>query len=130
MPKAVPCTRVAPELAAASAFIFSKLQTPVYKSSMELFIQPARTDFGLTQSAKQLLSSYIGIIFNKRNADVVRADLGLDYSPDHGATWIVAGCRTFRTMPSPFRPRSRRPCMSAAMPAFTYQPMRGKTGRR
>jgi capsular polysaccharide biosynthesis protein len=49
---------------------------------MELFIQPARTDFGLTQSAKQLLSSYIGIIFNKRNADVVRADLGLDYSPD------------------------------------------------
>ena len=69
-------------VAAVSAFIFSKLQTPVYKSSMELFIQPARTDFGLTQSAKQLLSSYIGIIFNKRNADVVRADLGLDYSPD------------------------------------------------
>jgi len=69
-------------VAAGSAFIFSKAQTPVYKSTMELFIQPARTDFGLTQSAKQLLASYIGIIFNKRNADVVRDRLALDYSAD------------------------------------------------
>ncbi|MCL5997731.1 MAG: Wzz/FepE/Etk N-terminal domain-containing protein [Chloroflexi bacterium] len=69
-------------VAAASAYIVSKLQTPVYKSTMELFIQPARTDFGLTQSAQQLLSSYIGIIINKRNADELRQELGLDYSPD------------------------------------------------
>ena len=69
-------------VAAASAFVFSKLQTPVYKSTMELFIQPARSDLGLTQSAKQLISSYIGIIFSRRNADVVRQDLNLDYSPD------------------------------------------------
>jgi capsular polysaccharide biosynthesis protein len=69
-------------IAAASAFVFSKMQTPVYKSTMELFIQPARSDLGLTQSAKQLLSSYIGIIFNRRNADVVRQHLNLDYSPD------------------------------------------------
>ena len=69
-------------VAAASAFVFSKLQTPVYKSTMELFIQPARSDLGLTQSAKQLISSYIGIIFSRRNADVVRQNLNLDYSPD------------------------------------------------
>jgi capsular polysaccharide biosynthesis protein len=69
-------------VAMVTAYGYSKLQTPVYKSTMELFIQPARTDFGLTQSAKQLLSSYIGIIFNKSNADVVRANLNLDYSKD------------------------------------------------
>lgn len=69
-------------IATGSAYAFSKLQTPIYKSTMELFIQPARTDFGLTQSAKQLLSSYIGIIFNKRNAAVVGSNLALEYSPD------------------------------------------------
>jgi capsular polysaccharide biosynthesis protein len=69
-------------VAAVSTLIFSKMQTPIYKSSMELFIQPARTDFGLTQSAKQLLSSYIGIIFNKKNADVIKSNLQLDYLPD------------------------------------------------
>ena len=69
-------------IAAGSAFVFSRLQTPVYKSTMELFIQPARTDLGLTQSAKQLIGSYIGIIFNKRNAGVVGERLGLDYSAD------------------------------------------------
>jgi capsular polysaccharide biosynthesis protein len=69
-------------IATGSSYIFSKLQTPIYKSTMELFIQPARTDFGLTQSAKQLLSSYIGIIFNKRNAAVVGSNLNLEYSPD------------------------------------------------
>ncbi|HEY3289598.1 MAG TPA: hypothetical protein VGK87_05680 [Anaerolineae bacterium] len=69
-------------VAMASAYLFSKAQTPIYKSSMELFIQPARTDFGLTQSAKQLLSSYIGIIFNKRNAGTLNKTLGLEYGGD------------------------------------------------
>ena len=69
-------------IASVSALFFSKIQTPIYKSSMELFIQPARTDFGLTQSAKQLLSSYIGIIFSKKNAKVINDNLGLDYGGD------------------------------------------------
>jgi capsular polysaccharide biosynthesis protein len=84
-------------VAAVSAFGFSKLQTPIYKSTMELFIQPARTDFGLTQSAKQLLSSYIGIIFNKRNADVVRERLKLDYSAERifGSTKVADDAARF-----------------------------------
>ena len=69
-------------IAGMSAFVFSKAQTPIYKSTMELFIQPARTDFGLTQSAKQLLSSYIGIIFNKTNAAKLNSSLGLEYGGD------------------------------------------------
>lgn len=84
-------------IATGSAYVFSKLQTPIYKSSMELFIQPARTDFGLTQSAKQLLSSYIGIIFNKRNAEVVRTTLSLDYSADRilGSTKVADDAARF-----------------------------------
>jgi capsular polysaccharide biosynthesis protein len=68
-------------VAAASAFIFSRLQTPVYKSSIKLTIQPARTDFGQTQAAKQLLLSYISIIRTERNAAEVAKRLQLDYSP-------------------------------------------------
>ncbi len=68
-------------IAVASAFVFSRLQTPIYKSSMKLTIQPARTDFGQTQAAKQLLSSYISIIRTERNAAEVGKRLQLDYSP-------------------------------------------------
>lgn len=68
-------------IAAASAFVFSRLQTPIYKSSMKLTIQPARTDFGQTQAAKQLLLSYISIIRTERNAAEVGKRLQLDYSP-------------------------------------------------
>ena len=68
-------------IASASAFVFSRLQTPIYKSSMKLTIQPARTDFGQTQAAKQLLLSYISIIRTERNAAEVAKRLQLDYSP-------------------------------------------------
>jgi capsular polysaccharide biosynthesis protein len=84
-------------VAALSAFVFSRLQTPVYKSAMKLTIQPARTDFGLTQSAKTLLSSYISIIWTKKNAEVLRQRLNLDYSPDYiyGQTKMAADDATF-----------------------------------
>lgn len=81
----------------ASAFAFSRMQTPVYKSAMKLTIQPARTDFGLTQSAKTLLSSYISIIRTERNATEVGKRLGLDYSPGYifGQTRIADDAATF-----------------------------------
>ena len=44
-------------IATISAYAFSRLQTPIYKSSMELFIQPARADFGLSESSRKLISS-------------------------------------------------------------------------
>jgi capsular polysaccharide biosynthesis protein len=68
-------------LGALSGFVFSRLQTPVYKSTMKLTVQPARTDFGLTQSAKTLLLSYIQIIWTERNSAEVAKRLNLDYSP-------------------------------------------------
>ncbi len=68
-------------LGALSGYAFSKLQTPVYKSSMRVTVQPARTDFGLTQSAKTLLLSYIQIIWTEKNAAKVAKQLELDYLP-------------------------------------------------
>jgi len=84
-------------IAGASAFAFSRMQTPVYKSAMKLTIQPARTDFGLTQSAKTLLSSYISIIRTERNAAEVGKRLTLDYSPGYifGQTRMADDAATF-----------------------------------
>lgn len=84
-------------VAAASAYGFSKLQTPLYKSSMKLTVQPARTDFGLTQSAKTLLSSYISIIYKEKNAAEIAQRLNLDYAPAYiyGQTKMADDAATF-----------------------------------
>ena len=36
-------------LTAGSAYVFSKVQTPIYRSRVEVGIEPARPDLGLTQ---------------------------------------------------------------------------------
>jgi capsular polysaccharide biosynthesis protein len=41
-------------LAAGSAYLISTRITPVYRAIQRVLIEPARTDFGLTQSAQQL----------------------------------------------------------------------------
>ncbi len=68
-------------LAAASAFVFSKLQTPIYKSTIYVLVQPARTDFGLTQSAKILLRSYVAWMDTDNRAKDVIDTLQLDTEP-------------------------------------------------
>ncbi len=71
-------------LAAASAFVFSRLQTPVYKSTIYLLVKPSRTDLGLTQSAKTLLRSYVKWLDTRSNAEKVINDpeLQLDRTAD------------------------------------------------
>lgn len=69
-------------LTAASAFIFSTIQTPVYQSTVNILIQPARTDFGLTQSAKLLLDSYVAFLNTNNSAQDVIEALQLDMTPD------------------------------------------------
>jgi capsular polysaccharide biosynthesis protein len=61
-------------LTAAAAFVFSRLQTPIYKSTIYLLVKPSRTDFGLTQSAKILLRSYVAWMdTDARAAEVIDA---------------------------------------------------------
>ena len=52
---------VAVVLTAGSALVFSKLQHPEYTSTAEIVIEPARPDWGLTQSAKMLLRTYMTV---------------------------------------------------------------------
>lgn len=46
-------------LTAGSAYLFSRLQTPVYRATQKILIVPARNDFGLAQTIKQVISSYV-----------------------------------------------------------------------
>ena len=68
-------------LTAAAAFGFSKLQTPVYQSSLRMLVQPARTDFGQAQAAKQLLRGYVQWIRSSYRASKVIDELQLDMTP-------------------------------------------------
>ena len=69
-------------LTAAAAFGFSKVQTPVYKSNLRLLVQPARTDFGQAQAAKQLLRGYVQWIRSSYRAASVIDELQLDMTPE------------------------------------------------
>jgi capsular polysaccharide biosynthesis protein len=73
---------VAVLVTAVSAVAFSRLQTPVYQSTAEVLIQPARPDFGLTQSAKTLLRSYMSIADSNKWAQEVLTRLQLDMTPE------------------------------------------------
>ena len=84
-------------IAALAAFVFARMQTPVYKSTMRLTVQPARPDLGLTQSGKTLLASSINIIWNKRNAAKVVERLNLDTTAEtvYGNTKMAEDAAVF-----------------------------------
>ncbi len=65
-------------LTAAAAFGFSKIQTPVYESTLRLLVSPSRTDFGQAQAAKALLSSYEQWLYSSYQAQKVIDTLQLD----------------------------------------------------
>jgi capsular polysaccharide biosynthesis protein len=68
-------------LTAGSAYVFSKLQTPVYRSTVMISISPSRTDLGLTQSAKTLLRNYVLVVDSETFAKKVIDELKLDRTP-------------------------------------------------
>lgn len=65
-------------LTAAAAFGFSRIQTPVYESTLRLLVSPSRTDFGQAQAAKTLLSSYETWLYSSYQAQKVINTLQLD----------------------------------------------------
>jgi capsular polysaccharide biosynthesis protein len=69
-------------LTAAAAYGFSKIQTPIYESSLRMLVQPARTDFGQAQAAKQLLRGYVQWIRSSYRAAKVIDELQLDMTPE------------------------------------------------
>lgn len=69
-------------LTAASAFIFSRLQTPVYEASVRILVKPYRPDLGLMQTAKTVLRSYVQWMRTQQNALHIINDLQLDMVPE------------------------------------------------
>lgn len=69
-------------LAAASALVFSRLQQPVYRSTVYLNVYPARLDWGLQQSIQNLMRNYAGVIGSRDLATEVNNRLQLDVTPD------------------------------------------------
>jgi len=73
---------VAIAVTAASALLFSVLQEPEYRSSVQVAIELARPDLSLTQSTKQLLRSYATMVWSKQRAQQVIHKLNLTIVPE------------------------------------------------
>jgi capsular polysaccharide biosynthesis protein len=84
-------------VAAASAFGFSKLQTPVYSASVKLSINPARADWGLSNVAKETLGNYAANIRTHKMAQEVidRAQLDMDTTTLLGKLFVSPAADTF-----------------------------------
>jgi capsular polysaccharide biosynthesis protein len=68
---------VAVVLTAASALVFGELQDEEYTSTVEVIIEPARPDLGLTQSTKWLLRTYMTVADSNKWAQLVIDELQL-----------------------------------------------------
>jgi len=84
-------------LTAGAAWFFSTIMTPVYQSTVNVLVQPARTDFGLTQSAKLLLDSYVAFLDTDNSANSVINTLQLDTLPEtlRGDVYIATEAQRF-----------------------------------
>ena len=58
-------------IAASSAFLFSRLQTVVYRSTIQLNVWPGRPDWGLQQVIKGLMRNYSGQIKSRETAQQI-----------------------------------------------------------
>lgn len=68
-------------LSMTSAFLFSRAQTPIYRATQKILMQPSRIDFGLAEATTRLMRSYVEYLdSNDRARDVIEA-LQLDMVP-------------------------------------------------
>ncbi len=84
-------------IAAAAAFGVSKLQTPVYSASTRLSVQPARADWGLSSTIKDLLRNYVENIQTHKTAQQVidRAQLDMSTADLLGKLFVSPDSSTF-----------------------------------
>jgi len=69
-------------IVATSAFVFSRIQRPVYRSTVYLNVMPARLDYGLQQVVRGVMRNYAGTISSRPNAQEVINRLQLDITPE------------------------------------------------
>lgn len=84
-------------IAAGSAFAFSEMQTPVYSTSTRLSVQPARADWGLSNTLKDLLRNYVENIRTHNTAQKVidRAQLDMNTNDLLGKLFVEPDASTF-----------------------------------
>jgi capsular polysaccharide biosynthesis protein len=84
-------------VAAASAFAFSKMQAPVYSASVKLSVNPARADWGLSNTTKDLLRNYAENIRTHKMAQEVidRAQLDMDTTALLSKLYVSPAADTF-----------------------------------
>lgn len=68
-------------ITAGAAFGLSKMQTPVYRASQRVLFQPARNDYGLTETLRILLRSYVVFLNTDQQAAIAIDRLKLDMTP-------------------------------------------------
>jgi capsular polysaccharide biosynthesis protein len=69
-------------LTAGAGFVFSKIVTPTYRATQQILIEPARNDFGLTQTLRQLMYNYTSRINTQARASEAIDALKLDMTPE------------------------------------------------
>jgi len=69
-------------IVASSAFVFSRIQSPIYRSTVYLSVMPARMDYGLQQVVRGVMRNYAGTIASRPNAQEVINRLELDITPE------------------------------------------------
>jgi capsular polysaccharide biosynthesis protein len=65
-------------IAAGAAYYLSVQQTPIYRSTQKVLIQPSRNDFGLTEATTRLMNSYVEYLNSEFIAQQVIDTLQLD----------------------------------------------------
>ena len=76
-------------ITAGAAFGLSKLQTPVYRATQRVLMQPARNDFGLTETLRILLRSWVVYLNTQQQAQVAIERLSLDMTPGELLTYTT-----------------------------------------
>ena len=82
-------------LTAGMGFVYSKLQTPIYRATQAVLVKPSRPDNGLTITMRSLMSSYVlRLNVEDRAAEVINA-LQLDMLPGQLQANATADLNTF-----------------------------------
>jgi capsular polysaccharide biosynthesis protein len=68
-------------ITAGAAFVYSEAQTVIYRASQKVLLQPARNDFGLSETLRSLLQSYVQYLNTDTVASTVITELELDMQP-------------------------------------------------
>ena len=78
-------------IAAVSAYFLSQQQTPIYRSTQRVLIQPTRADLSLTESSKSLLGNHVAYLDSEFRAQEVIDNLQLDMTPGELLSNVTIG---------------------------------------